>query len=96
VTAYVSPLGHPRTAGFALAARPALAGNVVGLLTNGKPNADKLLRNLGDALAATHGVGDVMWLDKTASADGPGFAAPDWMLELLSSGAVAVLTASGD
>jgi hypothetical protein len=96
VTAYVSPLGHPRTAGFSVAARPALQGGVLGLLTNGKPNADRLLRNLGDTLAAGHGVRDVMWLDKTARADGPGFAAPGWMLELLSSGTVAVLTASGD
>ena len=94
---YVSPLGSPKTAGFRLASRPArLEGGVLGLLSNGKPNANRLLRGLGEEFATHHGIKDILWLDKTQQAQGPGYPSPSWMFDVLSSGTVAVLTASGD
>jgi hypothetical protein len=93
----VNPIGSLSGAPFSTAPRTGrLRGGVLGALTNGKPNADVLLEEFATRLQRMLGLSGVMRLDKTAAAAGPGMPAPDWMIERLASGTVAVLTASGD
>lgn len=73
-----------------------LEGKTLGLLSNGKPNAMELLTEVGDRLVQRFSMRDAVALDKRLSAHGPGRQAPEWMVELLTKGPVAVLTASGD
>jgi len=59
------PTIAPKGEGFAWASRPAdLRGRVVGLLDNGKPNADRLLEHVGALLAREHGVGRLVRVRK--------------------------------
>lgn len=73
-----------------------LRGQTLGVLWNGKPNADNLFRILARRLTETYGVAEVKWADKGSEARGPAFPADEDMLDRLSSGAIAVLTGSGD
>lgn len=93
----LSPIGQIGSGRFPAAQRPAsLDGAVLGLLSNGKPNADNLLDEIVAQLSERYRLAEPMRLDKTDGAAGPAYGATDWMLERLSSGTVAVLTASGD
>ena len=68
-----------------------LAGLKIGLLTNGKRNADRLLEYMADELRAEYGVADVVRARKAVfSAPCP----PELMESLL--GCDALLTAIGD
>ena len=68
----------------------------IGFLTNGKPNATKLLQAIEKRFAAHPGVTGFLWLDKSRDAEGPGASSTEWMFQALSSGTIAVLAASGD
>lgn len=71
-------------------------GKKLGVLWNGKPNADNLLRLLSQKLSDRWSMAAVLWEDKVASAGGPAYPATEEIYTRLSSGAVAVLTGSGD
>jgi hypothetical protein len=92
------PIAAERRDHDQLAPRPVLsAGARIGLLANGKPNADVLLDVVHSHVAAAFpGLGPPIVLNKGTGAAGPGDAATDAQYEALSSGAVAVLAASGD
>ncbi len=83
------PVGTP----FRRADRPAnLQGKVIGLLDNGKPKSDMLLRELDALLRAEAGISKVIMLRKP-SAFRP---APDEQLDDLARRADAVVTGIGD
>lgn len=93
----VNPLGTPQAAGAELAASPqSLRGARLGVLWNGKPNADELLRAVAARLIEGQGMAGMLWLKKGDLASGPGFPSPQPLIDRLSSGTVAVLAASGD
>jgi hypothetical protein len=93
----VDPMGRPTAGVLPTAERNGkFKGGVLGTLSNGKPNADVLLDEVAGRLREALGFTEVMHFDKTLQAEGPGMAGPDWMIERLASGTVAVLTASGD
>ena len=73
-----------------------LRGKTIGVLWNGKPNADNLFRVIERRLRESYGVADSIWVDKLAMAHGPGMPATEEMFGRLTSGAIAVLTGSGD
>ena len=73
-----------------------LRGKTLGVLWNGKPNADNMFRILSKRLQDTYGVADIMWINKSEVAEGPGRPATDEILDQLAAGTVAVLTGSGD
>jgi hypothetical protein len=73
-----------------------LRGQTLGVLWNGKPNADNLFREIERRLKASYGVADSIWVDKLAMGQGPGMPATEEMFGRLTSGAIAVLTGSGD
>jgi hypothetical protein len=76
------------------APRPAsLEGGVLGLLSNGKPNAAALL----DAVAAgLRAGGRTVRYDKTEHGSGPSTPTPPWIVERLAAESMAVVLASGD
>ena len=77
----------------ALAARPStLAGAVIGILDNSKPNAAVLLSRVAEAIRAGHGAGEIRTWRKPTSSSG---ATPAVLDEIASSSNVA-LTASAD
>ena len=91
----IAPTGHEESM---MAPRPELRpGARVGLLSNGKAGAATLLgvfySRLQDEFPE---LGDALVSDKGHEAEGPSKAASPAQLDTLSSGAVAVLTASGD
>jgi hypothetical protein len=93
----VSPVGEIGNGRFPAATRPgSLDGAVIGVLSNGKPNADLLLDEVIAQLSERFRLAEPMRLNKTDGAFGPAHGAADWMIDRLSSGTVAVLTASGD
>jgi hypothetical protein len=71
-------------------------GKTIGILWNGKPNADNLLRVIERRLRSSFGIADTIWVDKLADGHGPALPATEAMFDKLSAGAVAVLAASGD
>ncbi len=71
-------------------------GQTVGILWNGKPNADNLFRIIERRLMNDYGIAGTVWGDKHSEAGGPALPATDAIFEKLSSGAVAVLVGSGD
>jgi hypothetical protein len=87
------PVGHAETAAAALAKRPPrLAGAVIALLDNSKPNAGVLLDAIGAELRDRHGVREVRRWGKPAASHG---AAPA-LLDEIAATCDAVLTASAD
>jgi hypothetical protein len=81
----------------ALAARPSsLSGRAIGILSNGKPNSMALLRTIAERLQNDYGVAATVEADKSIDGEGAGDPSPDVLLDRLSSGAIAVLVASGD
>ena len=73
-----------------------LQGQTVGVLWNGKPNADNLFREVERRLRREFGVKEVIWANKAVEAAGPSLPATEAIYNRLSSGAVAVLAGSGD
>jgi hypothetical protein len=87
------PTDGPVAKGFAPAARPAsLAGRVIGILDNGKPKSDILLREIQELLRSEAGVKDFVVVRK-ASAYRP---APDHQLDDLARRVTAVVAGIGD
>ncbi len=74
-TVVLSPIGVQRPKGLVLAARPSdLNGKVLGLLDNGKLNADLLINAIAEQLIANFGVREVVRRSKRecrAGAAGP-------------------------
>lgn len=73
-----------------------LKGKVIGFLSNGKANSAELLSAIERRLQAKYELAGVVWANKSHEAEGPGRPAPSFIIDRLSSGAVAVLAASGD
>jgi hypothetical protein len=71
-------------------------GAVVGLLSNGKPNADALLGALFAELTPRPTDAKSLCMNKSISARGPAFPATEGVLEHLAASTSAVLIASGD
>jgi hypothetical protein len=87
------PTEGPTAKVFSPAPRPAsLAGKVIGILDNGKPRSDLLLREVQALLRSQAGVGDFVLLCK-ASAYRP---APDEQLDEIARRADAVVAGIGD
>ena len=73
-----------------------IAGATVGFLVNGKPNAENLLRAVERRLQHELGLESSVWANKMTEAEGPSQPATEAIYTRLSSGAIAVLAASGD
>ncbi len=87
------PTDGPVAQAFTPAPRPAsLAGRVVGILDNGKPKSDLLLREVQELLRSEAGVADFVVVRK-ASAYRP---APEVELDELARRVHAVVTGIGD
>jgi len=87
------PTDGPVVKTFSAAPRPAsLAGKVVGILDNGKPKSDVLLREVQELFRSKAGVKDFVVVRKT-SAYRP---APDGQLGDLAQRVDAVVTGIGD
>jgi hypothetical protein len=90
----LDPTSRVPTDRFPKSSRPdALDGRVVGLLWNGKHNADRLLNGFGERLSRRYGVRHTVFLKKP---EGVAYPAPEWILSRLCSEVDVVLTASGD
>ena len=93
----IDPTGILPVAGTAGAAwQLDVRGKTIGFLWNGKPNADNLFRVIERRLTESFGIGGSIWVDKLSDANGPAMPATEAMFDKLSSGAVAVITGSGD
>jgi hypothetical protein len=92
------PIAPERSDRETLAPRPTLApGARIGLLANGKPNADVLLHVIHARIAREYPeLGPPIVLNKGTEALGPSNSASEAQFERLTSGAIAVLAASGD
>lgn len=86
------PTERPAGGGFAWAPRGGLAGKVVGLLDNGKTNADRLLGAVGDLLLREHGAREVVRVRKPSAYR----AAPDDVIDALAKQADVVVAGIGD
>jgi hypothetical protein len=87
------PTDGPTARTFTPADRPlSLAGQVIGILDNGKPGSDLLLREVQELMRSETGAVDFVWLRK-ASAYRP---APDEQLDELAQRAHAVVAGIGD
>jgi hypothetical protein len=85
------PLAARATAAKRLAPRPSsLRGLRVGILDNGKPNADALLGRVAELLAERAGTGPARWWRKPAAA----YAAA--ALDAIAAASDVVLTGSAD
>jgi hypothetical protein len=89
----LDPVGSTSAASWRLGPRPAgLAGAVIGVLDNSKPNARVLLEGVARALAQKVGARDVkMWRKPGAS-----IGATTAVLDEIAAQCGAVLTASAD
>jgi hypothetical protein len=93
----VSPVGEGGRTRFRLPQAPKTLGSAtVGILSNGKVNATPLLREIAALLIDRKGMRPGAVLSMTEKADGPGFPAPGWMLETLTSGSGLSLVGVGD
>lgn len=93
----VSPVGQGGRTRFRPPPAPkSLASATVGILSNGKVNATPLLSEIASLLVAKHGMRPAMILSMTEKAEGPGFPAPDWMIEALASSSALTLVGVGD
>ena len=89
----LDPAGTTTIDKKALAPRPAhLAGAVIGILDNSKPNAHVLLSRVAEAIRARYGAGEIRIWRKPTSSSG---AVPAVLDEIGASCTVA-LTASAD
>jgi hypothetical protein len=89
----LDPVGSTAAASRTLAPRPAtLAGTVIGVLDNSKPNARVLLEGVARALAQKVGARDV----KIWGKPGASIGATTAVLDEIAAQCGAVLTASAD
>ena len=89
----LDPVGSTAAASRTLAPRPAtLAGTVIGVLDNSKPNARVLLEGVARALAQKVGARDVKIWGKPGASIGASTA----VLDEIAAQCGAVLTASAD
>ena len=89
----LDPRAEPRPQAAARAPRPLdLRGKRVGLLANGKPNAEEFLAEIGTLLRERHGVGELI----TARKPNASRIAPTETLERLAAQCDVVVTATGD
>jgi hypothetical protein len=73
-----------------------VTGKTIGFLSNGKANSAELLQVIEKRMRAKYDLAGVVWANKSIEAQGPGRPATTEIIDRLSSGAVAVLAASGD
>jgi hypothetical protein len=93
----LSPLAtHSITSDRVARRPPTLDDQVIGLMTNGKQNADVLLEAVAEELRTRFALKELRRENKAAGGSGPSQGAPVSMLDRLASGTVAVLVASGD
>jgi len=93
----LSPLPTQSTTSDRVARRPpTLDDQVIGLMTNGKQNADVLLEAVAAELRTRFALREPFRANKAASGSGPSQGAPAPMIDRLASGTIAVLVASGD
>lgn len=76
--------------------KASLAGGVIGLLSNGKPNAHELLESAFRQLQDRVGGLEAVRFEKHVVGAGSGSASPPWLLDKLAAETVAVIAASGD
>lgn len=77
--------------------KPLPSGGIVGLLSNGKPNAHELLETAFTQLQARLGVKlTAMRYEKHVVGAGSGSGTPRWLLDKLAAETVAVIAATGD
>jgi hypothetical protein len=89
----LDPTAEPRPEAVLIAVRVAdLEGNTLGLLDNGKPNADLFLARMEEGLAHRYGLDGVLRRQKPHVA-GP---APEVLIEELVAGCHSVINALGD
>lgn len=88
----VDPTTAPTPARFRPAPRRELAGARLGLLANGKLNADRLLLAVAERLQAEHGLAEVVAWTKPSAFQ----PAPPSLLEQLRQRADIALTGVGD
>ena len=89
----LDPTSAPRPASFQPAPRPlTLDGKVLGLLNNGKPNADRLLARLHAHLAKRYRLAGVVHEGKPSTTR----PATGATIEALAASADVVITAVGD
>ena len=90
---FLNPVQHAEIKPASLAPRlSSLDGITLGLLSNGKENADELLRLVADELKAEYFLKDVVSVKKI----GAGVNCSPKVIEELVSGCDAVITATGD
>lgn len=93
----LSPIGESKSAPIPLARRSErISKGTVGLLSNGKPNASNLLEAFGRRLQERDPSIQITLVNKAVVGKGSGDPAPLEVIEGLSTGAIAVLAASGD
>ena len=93
----LSPIAARRSRPVPLAARPTdLRGKVLGLLDNGKPNADLLVATIGDILAAQYSLGRVVKCSKREASLGAAGPLPDALRARWVGRCDLVLNAIGD
>ena len=94
----VDPCGEKATTAVGYVPRlRSLEGQVIGLLSNGKPNAPELLRAIGNRLVADYGARDLIALDTQWQGEQSlHFIAPEWMIDRLAAETTAVITGHGD
>jgi hypothetical protein len=86
----VNPIAALSVSAIAPRPRPtSLAGQVLGVIINGKEYSDVVLRRVAQRLREQHGVSDVLWWDKQF----PAKAAP--FLDEVASRSTMVLTGVG-
>ena len=73
-----------------------LNGQTLGILCNGKAKASELLEAIAQRLGQRFELAGIVRADKSSEAAGPARPATTEIIDRLSSGAVAVLVASGD
>ena len=93
-----NPIAPERDDREKLAPRPVLVpGARIGLLANGKPNADVLLEAVHARVKAEFPeLGPPIAINKGTEGLGPSNSASEAHFEVLTSGAIAMLAASGD
>lgn len=88
----LSPIGQPLVAPVQLAPRPVtLAGQRLGIVDNGKPNAAALLRAVEQRLVARGVLAGALWREKIAT-----YPLPDADLAALVASCDVVLAGVGD
>ncbi len=92
----LDPIGTRVSGSIPIARRPPLRpGATFGIISNSKPNASNLLRAVSALLQERHGLVEGYFFEKQ-EIGGWGHPIPAEWQDTLSSGAVAVLAASGD